>query len=233
MQSCFPAGTWFSRRGTAVVPVGVSPWARTCRMGPVDDLIPAAGERRIGPLERFAVAVLAAVLATGLHLLVYRRFGDSFDPILLLVVAFSTWYGGFGPGLVTLVLLGLGAALVRHTPTVALDAANDWDLAGISMYGVAGLAVSALIASLMSARRRAERAAARTERLQALNLALAPALSSDAAAAIIIRHAMQALNARAGAIAHNGGEAGASFTVRSPGHPGNPEAPDGPLAEVL
>jgi PAS domain S-box-containing protein len=96
---------------------------------------------------------------------------------------------------------------------------------------VTGLLVSGLIASLLRARRRAERAAARTERLHALNLALAAALSPDEVSAIIIRHAMEALQARAGAIIH--GDPADRRTVRSPGHPGNPDHPEGPLAEVL
>ncbi|MEP7177227.1 MAG: hypothetical protein ABI860_11825, partial [Gemmatimonadales bacterium] len=61
--------------------------------------------------------------------------------------------------------------------------------------------MSALIAWLLGARRRAERAAARTAHLHALNAAPAPPLTPDEASAIIIRHAMQALHARAGALA--------------------------------
>ena len=199
----------------------------------MDGLIPVSGARRIGTLERYVVAVVAAAVALLLHVLVQRRFGPSFDPILLLVVAFSTWYGGFGPGMVTLVLVGLGARVLITPPLGSFGVASESDPAALVMYGVAGLVVSGLIASLLRARRRAERAAARTERLHALNLALAPALSPEAASAIIIRHAMQALHARAGAIIHDVSDAVRSAAVRSPGHPGNPDDPHGPLAEVL
>ena len=61
--------------------------------------------------------------------------------------------------------------------------------------------VSWLLASLLSAQRRAERAAARTARVQALNLSLAPALTPQEVAAIIVRHAVAALHAETGAIA--------------------------------
>ena len=108
---------------------------------------------------------------------------------------------------------------------------SEW--LALLVYAVTGLLVSAVIASLLNARRRAERAAARTERLHALNLALAPALAPEDASEIIIRHAMQALNARSGAIVYGAADGAEPSVVRSPGHPGHPAEPGGPLAEAL
>ena len=101
-----------------------------------------------------------------------------------------------------------------------MTSGSEW--LALLVYGVTGLLVSAVIASLLHARRRAERAAARTERLHALNLALAPALAPEDASEIIIRHAMQALNARSGAIVYGAADGAEPSVVRSPGHPGQP-----------
>ena len=164
-------------------------------------------------------------------MLLHRRIGSSLDALLVLVVAFSAWYGGFGPGAATLVLLGAGAWLMLGPGSPG--AVTPSDALALVVYGVTGLLVSGLIASLLTARRRAERAAVRTERLHALNLALAPALSPDDVSAIIIRHAMDALQARAGAIVHGVSDGIRPPAVRSPGHPGDPDHPEGPLAEAL
>ena len=194
---------------------------------------PPSPARRIGAVERYVVAVVAAGIGVAAYVLLHRRIGTSSDTVLLLLIAFSTWYGGFGPGVVTLVLLGLGAQWAVNStndPTL-VTSASDW--LALLVYGVTGLSVSAVIASLLNARRRAERAAARTERVHALNLALAPALSPEGVSEIIIRHAMQALNARSGAIVYGVAEAAEPSVVRSPGHPGSPGEPGSPLAEAL
>ena len=185
--------------------------------------------RRIGTVERYVVAVTVAVIGVAALVLLHRHIGSSLDALLVLVVAFSAWYGGFGPGVVTLLLLGAGAWLTLRPGSPGT--ASPVDALPLLVYGVTGLLVSGLIASLLRARRRAERAAARTERLHALNLALAPALSPDEVSAIIIRHAMEALQARAGAIIH--GDSTDRRAVRSPDHPGDPDHPEGPLAEVV
>ena len=187
--------------------------------------------RRIGTVERYGVAVVVAVIGVAALVALHRRIGSSLDALLVLVVAFSAWYGGFGPGVVTLVLLGVGATLVLGPGSP--EAAGPADALALVVYGVTGLLVSGLIASLLRARRRAERAAARTERLHALNLALAPALSPDDVSAIIIRHAMEALQAHAGAIVHGVADGVRPQAVRSPSHPGDPDHPEGPLAEAL
>ncbi|MDQ3137501.1 MAG: response regulator [Gemmatimonadota bacterium] len=199
----------------------------------MDPLSPSPPARRIGTLERYVVAVLAAAGAVLLHTQMHRRFGASIDPIFLLVVAFSTWYGGFGPGVATLILLGLGALLTTAATAGPVAVTPGADAIALTVYGVTGLVVSGLIASLLGAQRRAERAAARTTCLQALNLALAPALAADDASAIIVDHAMGALQARAGAVLYGAPGEPRPRAIRSAGHPGDPDDPDGPLGEVL
>ena len=188
---------------------------------------------RIGAVERYAVAVLSTLAGVILHILLHRRFGSSIDSILLVVVAFSTWYGGFGAGLVTLALVGLGTILTTVPPVGSLHVGSHADALALIVYGILGLLMSALIASLLGARRRAERAAERTSRLHALSLALAPASTAVEASAITIRHAMEALHASAGAIVYGAPGAPRQPAVRSPGHPGDPDDPRGPLADVI
>jgi signal transduction histidine kinase/transcriptional regulator with GAF, ATPase, and Fis domain len=197
------------------------------------EALSAAVGRRSGVTERYAVAVLLAVTAVAIHAPVHRRFGPDFDAFFLVVVAVSTWLGGLGPGLVTLAVSGFGALLTLMRTRGSLGEVAREDLLELTAYGISGMVVSLLIATMLAAQRRAERAAARTARLHSLNLALAPALSPDEVSAIIIRHAMEALQARAGAIALSAADGTRAPAVRSDGHFGDPDDPDGPLAQAL
>jgi Osmosensitive K+ channel histidine kinase len=108
-------------------------------------LTPGANPRR--PFRRYAVAVLAAIVVVGVHLFLHRRFGPAFDPLFLVVVGLSAWYGGFGPGLVTLVASGVGA-LLTTTPSVGtLRVASRVDALDLMAYGVSGLVINGLLAS--------------------------------------------------------------------------------------
>ena len=196
-------------------------------------MTPPSPGRRVRTAERYAVAALLAAVGVAVHVLLHHRLGPSFDPFLLVVVGFGAWYGGFGPGVVTLVLLGLGALFTTEPTAGALRTGDRADAIEVVAYGISGLVMSAIISSLLSARRRAERAAARTARLHDLNLALAPALTPEQTADIILHHAMQALQASAGAIVLGNADGPRARAVRSPGHPDDPDDPQGPLAEAL
>src|SRR6476661_9646464 len=128
------------------------------------------------PFRRYAVAVLAAIAVVGVHLVLHRRFGPSFDPLFLVVVGVSAWYGGFGPALVTLVVSGLGALLTTTQPVGSLRITNRADALELMAYGVSGLAISGLIASVLAARRRAEAAREQVEFLAEVSEVLASSL---------------------------------------------------------
>jgi two-component system, cell cycle sensor histidine kinase and response regulator CckA len=189
--------------------------------------------RRTGWRDRYAVAVGLAALATLMHAVLHRPMGPHFDPLFLVVVGLSAWYGGFGSGLATLALAGVGAVLWRLQFSGPEAGLRQSEVLGASVYAVSGLVMSWIIDRLRTALHRAERAASRTARLHALNLSLAPALGPAEVAAVIIRHAMEALSAVAGAIVLPGPSGEPTPAIRSAGHPGDPDAPDGPLAEVL
>src|SRR5919206_3935342 len=157
--------------------------------------------RRITSVERYMVAIVAAALALAAQLALHWLISPNFYPIFLVAVAFSAWYGGFWPGVLTMVLAILGALLVPGPPARSVDVGEGAELMRLLVYGLSGLVVSWLIASLLVARRRAERAAARTARMQALNLSLAPALPVAEVARVLLRHAIDAMQAGAGALA--------------------------------
>jgi PAS domain S-box-containing protein len=159
------------------------------------------GTRRIGSVERYGVALAAAALALAAQFALRSLVSPSFYPIFLVAVAFSAWYGGFWPGLLTMAGAVVGALAIPVPPGPSLQMGAKPDVIRFSVFVLSGVVVSWLLASLLSARRRAERAAARTARVQALNLSLAPALTPREVAAIIVHHAVAALHAETGAIA--------------------------------
>jgi two-component system cell cycle sensor histidine kinase/response regulator CckA len=100
-------------------------------------------------------------------------------------------------------------------------------------YAVPGVLLGILLAVLLVSRRRAKRTGLRTAGLHALNASLEPALSPHDVAVIVIRHAVQALDARCGTIALSGPDGQVTTIVHSPDRPGEGDDPDGPLAHAL
>jgi K+-sensing histidine kinase KdpD len=107
------------------------------------------------------VAVLATAAALLCRLALDAVLEDRvvFLPFTLALLV-SAWYGGLGPGLLA---TGLSASVIgvvllepRWTPTVALLA----DGLALVLFMVVGLGISALVAQLHRARRRAEAEAA-------------------------------------------------------------------------
>jgi PAS domain S-box-containing protein len=159
------------------------------------------GARRVSFVERYGVALAAGALALAAQFALRSVVSPSFYPIFLVAVAFSAWYGGFWPGLLTMAVTVVGGLAITVAPFPSLQLGGRADLIRFSVFVLSGVVVSWLLASLLSAQRRAERAAARTARVQALNLSLAPALTPKEVAAIIVRHAVAAVHAETGAIA--------------------------------
>ena len=188
------------------------------------------GLRRIGTPERYLVATILAAVVVVVHALVHREVGLHFDPVFLVAVGFSAWYGGLGPGLTTLAAAGLGAFLLTSGQAPATHASSVAFQVGV--YGFSGAVLTWLIASVVGHRWRVERGAARTSRLHALNLSLAPALTAIDVAPLILRHAMEALQARAGTIVLNDPASGTLLAIRSPSEPGSP-APSPALTDAL
>jgi hypothetical protein len=141
-------------------------------------LTPAPIGARPGPFRRYGVAVVAALVGMAVHAVLHRQLGPSFDPLLVVIVGCSAWYGGFGPGLVTLLLVAGGVLLVN----VAVQAAGAGQVAGRSevawllVYGASGLVISGLIAWLRAARRYADTAREQVSFLSEVSEVLASSL---------------------------------------------------------
>jgi signal transduction histidine kinase len=139
------------------------------------------------------VAVLAAVAVTGAHLVLHRRFGPSFDPLFLVVVGFSTWYGGLGPGLVTLAISGLGVLLTSVEPVGSLRLTTRTDAIELVAFGGSGLVISGLIASMRATRRRIEAAREQVAFLAEVSEVLASSLDYRATLSAAARLAVPRL----------------------------------------
>jgi len=154
-------------------------------------LKPPSAARR--PFRRYAVAVLAAVLVVGVQPLAHRQFGASLDALILVVVGLSTWYGGLGPGLVTLAVSGLGALLTTVRPVGSFHIGARADALELIAYGASGLAISGLIASVVAARRRAEAAGEQVAFLAEVSEVLASSLDYRATLSAAARLAVPRL----------------------------------------
>jgi two-component system cell cycle sensor histidine kinase/response regulator CckA len=136
---------------------------------------PPTGSRAAAVL-RYGVAVATGVAAMLAHVPLHRHFGPSFDPLLLVIVGVSAWYGGFGPGLVTLAVVALGGMLFAPPPAGPVHLASRGDAMWLVVYGVSGLVLTALIAWLRAARRHAEAAREQVSFLSEVSEVLASSL---------------------------------------------------------
>ncbi len=158
-------------------------------------LIPPPTRPRHEAALRYGLAVAAAAAGILVHILLHRQFGPSFDPLLVVLVGFSAWYGGFGPGLVTLLLVAAGAIAV----TVALPAPGADSMTGrsdvmwLSVYGLSGIAISGLVAWLRAAQRNADAAREQVSFLSEVSEVLASSLDFRATLSAAARLAVPRL----------------------------------------
>ena len=153
---------------------------------------PPAGSRAALVL-RYGVALATGLAAMLLHVPLHRHFGPSFDPLLLVIVGVSAWYGGLGPGLVTLAVVALGAMLFAPPPAGPVHMASRGDAMWLVVYGVSGLVLTALIAWLRAARRHAEAAGEQVSFLAEVSEVLASSLDYQATLSAAARLAVPRL----------------------------------------
>ena len=79
------------------------------------------GARRISFVERYAVALAAGALALAAQFALRSVISPSFYPIFLVAVAFSAWYGGFWPGVLTMAVTIVGALAITVAPFPSLQ----------------------------------------------------------------------------------------------------------------
>ena len=117
--------------------------------------------KRTSPLLRYGVAVVVAGLALGIKLLLDPLIPQDVPFLLLFgAVMVSAWYGGPGPGLLTVVLAGLATDyfFLRPQDPFGLEAVP------LLVFLLEGTLLCLLTEALRTARRRAEASNAEAER---------------------------------------------------------------------
>jgi PAS domain S-box-containing protein len=117
--------------------------------------------KRTSPFLRYGVAVLVAGVAVGIKLLLDPVIPREVPFLLLFgAVMVSAWYGGLGPGLLTMVLAGLATNYLFLRPHDPLASGAI----PLLVFFVEGTLVCLLTEALRTARRRAEASKGEAER---------------------------------------------------------------------
>ena len=159
---------------------------------------------------RYGFAVVVTLAAAVVWALVLA-FGEEpvFAP-LVAAAAVSVWYGGLGPGVVSVVLgWGVGLVVLLDDDVDALTGAETWGIALASALVVVGVATAIRrgherAASAVDA---AERSRERVERLQALASRLSAAATRSEVALALVDGASALLGARGGSVGLIDGDA--------------------------
>src|SRR5918994_2194009 len=110
--------------------------------------------KRTSPFLRYGVAVLVAGVAVGIKLLLDPVLPQNVPFLLLFgAVMVSAWYGGLGPGLLTMVLAGLATDYLFLGPQGSFGS----EALPLLVFFVEGTLVCLLADALRTARSRAER----------------------------------------------------------------------------
>jgi PAS domain S-box-containing protein len=116
-------------------------------------------------LLRYGVAVFVALVA--FRLVIIREVGPALSSVLFFAVLVSSWYGGLGPGLATIVidtLLLLASFLLLHFHG-GIPFQPRWFI-WLGLYTAGGVLITLLVEALHSARRRAEQSTEEARRHQ-------------------------------------------------------------------
>ena len=103
--------------------------------------------------SRYALALLAVAVATGLSWLIWGAIKPQVSPLFFLAIVLAAWHGGLRPGLLATCLSGFVSIYVFSEPVFSLHV----DAADFLRVGVF-LAVAVAVSALADGRRRAEEA---------------------------------------------------------------------------
>jgi serine phosphatase RsbU (regulator of sigma subunit) len=121
---------------------------------------------RRGAPARYAVAIVAAGVATALTLGLEGQLDRSLYPVYFAAVGLSAWFGGFGPALVTIALSGVAAEYFFFPPARGIEIATWGDVVELILFVVSASIVAGLTTAVRRSARRAERARARADAAQ-------------------------------------------------------------------
>jgi signal transduction histidine kinase len=169
----------------------------------------AAADTRRPPFPRYALAAALALLSLGLHAPLLRFLGDSVPFHLLYpMIMVSAWFGGWGPGLLVTFSTALLGAFFFEEPYFTLSLGSPHGVVRIAAFLLTGTVISVLCEALHGARRRAEVARLRIERLAAqradldgVAVALVEARHVSEVAEVVVERGRRMLGARAGSVA--------------------------------
>src|SRR5947209_8188245 len=99
---------------------------------------------RHGNLRGYGAAVLAVAVALAVHLLLGPSGQAAPFALFFAAVAFTTWYGGLGPGLAALVLSALAGLFFLLPPLVSLDTNAEATLVPLTLFVVTALLINGL-----------------------------------------------------------------------------------------
>jgi PAS domain S-box-containing protein len=133
--------------------------------------------------RRYAVAVAAIVLATGLRMMMYPLLEWNFPfATLFFAVIFVAWNGGFGPALLATLVGGIAAGVFLLPPSFNLAVEGIENQGGLALYLAVGLGISLIGGAMRNSQRRAELSArdaiAQREQLQVTLMSIGDAVIS-------------------------------------------------------
>jgi len=123
----------------------------------------------LSSLLGYALAVVSLAIALWIRMLLDPLLGDHlpFGPFVIAVVI-TSWFGGWRPSLITLLLGLLAGAFFFMPPRWTLHVDRVEHQVGLILYFFVGLVTILLFESVRRAQRRAEEALASVKRLQGL-----------------------------------------------------------------
>src|ERR1700710_1750832 len=116
-------------------------------------------------LKRYLCVPLCIFLAIVTRLLLDPWLGDQFAlTTVFFALIFTAWYGGFVPGLLSLVLGYLAADYFFITPRGSVGVLNAEQFVAVTRYAVVGVGTALMGGAIQLLRARAERSAAKIRR---------------------------------------------------------------------
>ncbi|BAY27309.1 PAS/PAC sensor hybrid histidine kinase [Calothrix sp. NIES-2100] len=107
-------------------------------------------------MQRYGVAILSVLMALLLGLMLERLLQIKVSPLFFAAVVFSSWYGGFFPGLVGTVLAILANNYFFTQPIYVFTLKNGSDVLELVIFSSVALLISSLNAELRTAKQASE-----------------------------------------------------------------------------
>src|SRR4030095_4053501 len=107
-------------------------------------------------LFRYALPILVTALATGVRWILDPSLGQVLSPFpfYYLAVTFAAWYGGYGPGVLAMVLSALGSAFLFFEPKYSFAVMDSRDAVSVLIFSAVSLVICHLTENLHRSLRR-------------------------------------------------------------------------------